>query len=191
MPYSSAALDDVSEALIRSVPLGRCLDVGPGAGKYGRLVRSIHRSADIKAIELDADYIEQFKLRDVYDEVLCGPAGLLFDGDLDAAYDLVIIGDCLEHMRKSEGVDLLNFLAYRSKYILVVYPVRWIQGSWEGHRSEAHISVWSESDFGWLDHVSISRGGLVAVAMNGFLREEGAEPGVEEILAGFVAAGAG
>jgi hypothetical protein len=190
MPYSSAALDDVSETLIRSVSPARCLDVGPGAGKYGRLVRSIHQSADIVAVEIDAAYIEQFRLRDVYDEVLCGPASLLFDRDLDAAYDLVIIGDCLEHMRKSEGVDLLNFLAYRSKYILVVYPIRWIQGSWDGHRSEAHISVWSEADFNWLDHVSIRRSELVAVAMNGFLRDEGVEPGVEEILAGFVTAGA-
>lgn len=191
MPYSSAALDDVSEALIGSVALGRCLDVGPGAGKYGRLVRRLHPSADIVAIEIDADYIEQFGLREVYDEVLCGPASLLFDGDLDSAYDLVIIGDCLEHMKKSEGVDLLNFLAYRSKYILVVYPVRWIQGAWGGHRSEAHISVWSESDFSWMDHVSIRRGELIAVAMNGFLREEGTEPGVEEILAAFATAGAG
>jgi hypothetical protein len=190
MPYSRAALDDVSEALIRSMPLGRCLDIGPGAGKYGKLVRSIHQSADISAIEIDADYIEQFGLREVYDAVLCGPASLLFDGDLDAVYDLVIIGDCLEHMKKSEGVDLLNFLAYRSKYIFVVYPVRWIQGSWNGHRSEAHISVWSEADFNWLDHVSIRRAELVAVAMNGFLRDERVEPGVEEILAGFVTAGA-
>jgi len=190
MPYSRAALDDVSETLIRGVSLGRCLDVGPGAGKYGRLVRSIHRSAKILAIEIDAAYIEQFRLRDIYDEVLCGPASLLFGQDLDAAYDLVIIGDCIEHMKKSEGTDLLNFLAYRSKYIFVIYPVRWIQGSWHGHRSEAHVSVWSEADFAWLDHVSVKRDELVAVAMNGFLRNEAVEPGVEEILAEFLTASA-
>lgn len=189
MPYSSAALDDVSEALIRSLPLARCLDIGPGSGKYGKLIRAIHPSASVGAIEIDAAYIDEFGLRDIYDTVLCGPASLLFDGDLDAAYDLVIIGDCIEHMRKSEGIDLLNFLAYRSKYILVVYPVCWIQGSWGGHRSEAHISVWSEADFSWLDHISIKRGGLVAVAMNGFLRDDRSEPGVEEILAGFARTG--
>jgi hypothetical protein len=190
MPYSSAALDQVSETLIRNLPLGRCLDIGPGAGKYGKLVRSIHPSAHTMAIEIDAEYIDRFELRAVYDEVLCGPASLLFDGDLDIAYDLVIIGDCLEHMRKSEGVDLLNFLAYRSKYIFVVYPVRWIQGSWGGHRSEAHISVWSESDFAWLDNVTVRSAELVAVAMNGFQQVEGVDSPVGEILADFTAPGA-
>jgi hypothetical protein len=189
MPYSDAALDDVAEVLIRSMSLNLCLDIGPGAGKYGRLIRSSHPAAHIMAIEIDADYIDEFRLHDTYDQVLCGPASLLFNEHLDGVYDLVIIGDCLEHMKKSEGTDLLNFLAYRSKYIFVVYPLRWIQGSWKGHRSEAHISVWSEADFNWLDHVSIRRGQMVAVAMDGFLRDKEGEPGVEQILARFARTG--
>lgn len=62
----------------------------------------------------------------------------------------MIIGDCIEHMRKSEGLDLLNFLIYRSKHIVVVYPDRFQQDDWEGHAAEAHISTWSKADFeGW------------------------------------------
>ena len=51
-------------------------------------------------------------------------------------FDLVIIGDCIEHMRKSDGVDLLNFLMYRSGYICVIYPEAYIQDDWDGHAAE-------------------------------------------------------
>ena len=62
-------------------------------------------------------------------------------------YDLVIIGDCIEHMRKSDGLDLLNFLIYRSGYICVVYPAEYVQDDCEGHAAEAHISTWGLEDF--------------------------------------------
>ena len=53
----------------------------------------------------------------------------------------------LEHFRKSRGVDLLDYLYYRTKHILLVIPVDYVQGSWEGHGAEAHISVWRPEDF--------------------------------------------
>jgi hypothetical protein len=50
-------------------------------------------------------------------------------------------------MRKSAGIDLLNFLIYRAGYICVIYPDRYVQDDWEGHAAEAHISTWSLADF--------------------------------------------
>jgi hypothetical protein len=47
--------------------------------------------------------------------------------DVGRTYDAVILGDCIEHMRKSVGLDLLNFLVYRSSIIVVKFPVQMIQ----------------------------------------------------------------
>ena len=91
---------------------------------------------------------------------------------MDETYDLVVIGDCIEHMRKSEGVDLLNFLIYRCKYILIHYPDRYVQGSVDGHIHEAHISVWSEHDFSGFDYLLIKNGFIHSYAVNGFLQKQ-------------------
>jgi len=53
--------------------------------------------------------------------------------DLGRTYDAVILGDCIEHMRKSVGLDLLNFLVYRSRIIVVKFPVQMIQDPYQGH----------------------------------------------------------
>ena len=82
----------------------------------------------------------------------------LIDKAIDSTYDLVIIGDCIEHMKKSEGIDLLNFLVYRSKYILIHYPNEYIQGTVDDHIHEAHISIWHESDFQAFDYKFIKNG---------------------------------
>jgi len=150
MPVSSDAFNDlVSHVLARLRP-GRVCDIGSGAGKYGKLVRSLSSQLDFPvhctAIEIDAQYVEQFALRQLYDEVVAGDALDLLKTPR-ARFDVVIIGDCIEHMRKSHAIDLLNFLVYRAGYILVLWPDEAIQDDWEGHAAEAHISTWSVDDF--------------------------------------------
>lgn len=104
-------------------------------------------STKLTGIELDLSYVEKFDLRKYYDELVIGPAIDLLK-NVYRRFDLVIIGDCIEHMRKSEGVDLLNFLIYRSAYIMVIYPEAFRQDDWDGaHIQEAHISTWGPSDF--------------------------------------------
>ena len=65
---------------------------------------------------------------------------------------MAIIGDCIEHLPKSAGLDLLNFLTYRAAYTIIVLPEAAIQNTVDNVLSEAHISVWSERDFAWHDN---------------------------------------
>ena len=153
MPYSSNAFDDSINTVVSLLQPATVCDIGPGAGKYGRIVR--HRAAEdgfstrVTAVEIDDSYVREFGLADIYDDIIIGDAVNLINSPR-LRFDLVIIGDCIEHMRKSAGVDLLSFLMYRAGYICVIYPDEYIQDDWEGHAAEAHISTWSAEDFkGW------------------------------------------
>jgi len=182
MPYSLSLFDDIAASLIKGIKVDFCLDIGAGAGKYGKLVRQYHPKSHLIAVEIESEYIEQFGLASIYDEVKCVSADSLIDPSSELAFDLVVFGDCLEHMRKSLGVDLINFFMYRTKYMLAIFPEGLIQGCWQGHLSEAHISVWSNSDFTPFDHVFIQRIRTDLVVINGYLLKR-VEPTVQELLA--------
>jgi hypothetical protein len=75
----------------------------------------------------------------------------------------------IEHLRKSVGLDLLNFLVYRARRIVVVFPLRYRQGTFDGRSQEAHISVWGQSDFHWCDASYQEREGIALVQIAGFI----------------------
>jgi len=151
MPYSAMVFDQMIAGLITMMKPTSVLDIGPGAGKYGLIVKALREGGmeieSLAAVEIDESYIEQFKLNDIYDMVQLGDAAMLPDVGPDAEWDLVILGDVLEHFRKSRGTDLMEYLYYRTKYIVLVVPIDYIQGAWEGHHAEAHISTWYPADF--------------------------------------------
>lgn len=170
MPNSSPIFDSELELYFREVRHASVLDVGAGEGKYGEMLRRAQPKIRLIAVELDPDYVEEYKLRDLYDEVWGRDAADLMN-DLDRTYDAVILGDCIEHMRKSVGLDLLNFLVYRSRIIVVKFPVQMIQDPYYGHKSEAHISVWSEHDFRGMDCVFVERDFICLAMVRGYLNQ--------------------
>jgi hypothetical protein len=170
MPYSSPIFDNELELYFREVRHSSVLDIGAGEGKYGEMLRRVQPKTKLIAVELDADYVEEYKLRDLYDEVWGRDAADLMN-DLGRTYDAVILGDCIEHMRKSVGLDLLNFLVYRSRIIVVKFPVQMIQDPYQGHTSEAHVSVWSEHDFRGMDCVFAERDYICLAMVRGYLNQ--------------------
>jgi hypothetical protein len=147
VPYSSDQFDTDIEAFLRAESASSYLDLGPGAGKYGRMIRRINPDALTAAVECDEEYVAHFKLEDIYDVVHHGRIETTFDDLPDLTADIVILGDVIEHLKKSDGVDLLNYLIYRCRYCLVVYPHKYVQYGWRGHKAEAHRSIWTEQDF--------------------------------------------
>jgi phospholipid N-methyltransferase len=170
MPYSVPTFDSELELYFRQVRHHSVLDIGPGEGKYGRMLRQVQPETKLIGVEIDPAYVEQYKLREVYDEIWNLDAAELIN-DPNRAFDAVIIGDCIEHMRKSMGVDLLNFLVYRSKLIIVKFPLQMIQNAWEGHKSEAHLSVWSEHDFRGMDAFFAERNFICLALIRGYLNQ--------------------
>lgn len=188
MPFSENTFDDMAYALVERTRVDCFLDIGAGNGKYGKLLKLLHPHSVRVAVEIERDYIERFALDTIYDEVLHMDAAHLIEARLEDTYDLVILGDCLEHMRKSVGVDLLSFLVYRVRHALIIYPERYLQGPWFGYRSEAHISNWSAHDFAGFDHLLLRRGTTAAVCINGYQLTT-SDPRVEEVLGDFLVPG--
>lgn len=151
MPGSFRNFDSVVAKLVGTLQPTRLLDIGCGAGKYGKLVAEHAPACRRIGVEAEGSYIEKFNLTSIYHEVRHGFAWPGLAGNTSECFDLAIIGDCIEHMPKSHGLDLLNFLTYRTQYIVVLAPEFAVQGSVNGVDSESHISVWSERDFQWHD----------------------------------------
>jgi len=148
MPYSSFIFNDAIKEIIKLLQPKTFLDIGAGAGKYGSIVREINPSVKTTAVEIEKDYIEKFNLSSLYDQIWNIPVSDITQPKyFDLNFDVIMVGDILEHLKKSEGVDLLNFLIYRCQWIIVEFPHRYLQNAVDGYSSEAHISVWTENDF--------------------------------------------
>lgn len=148
MPYSSNVFDKNIEEALRFIKPDILLDLGAGAGKYGLMARKNNFALKTIAVETESDYIEKFNLHSIYTEVWnTSCIDLIRPEHYGARFDVVIIGDLIEHLKKSDGVDLLNFLIYRSRWIVVQVPRHYVQNIVGGHSSEAHVSVWAETDF--------------------------------------------
>ena len=117
MPYSiSLGMNDFVKWTIEN-SIDTVLDIGAGSGKYAENLK--HKVKKIDAIEVFEHYINKFSLKDKYDNViLCD----VRDHN-DFNYDLVILGDVLEHMKRSEAVDLWSKISSQAKYAFISIPI--------------------------------------------------------------------
>lgn len=151
MPGSFPVFDAVVQQLIAHVAPRRAVDVGAGAGKYGRVLAAQAPECHRTAIEVEPAYAQQFGLAELYHEVVIDDARAWWRRTTADRFDLALLGDCLEHLPKSEGLDLLNALVYRCAWVVVLAPEFVVQDAVNGVASEAHVSVWSERDLHWHD----------------------------------------
>ncbi len=159
MPFhGTEALDPLIETWLRQCgDVERALDVGAGAGWRGRQMRAAWPGAEVVAYETEIDYVQQYGLKSIYDGIRTRDVMMLLDSDGTEHYDAVFLGDVIEHLKRSDGLDLLHYLVYRTRHLFVVYPERYVQDAWEGHNSEAHRSAWELSDFKLYDPLWTAR----------------------------------
>ncbi|MBP6851651.1 MAG: hypothetical protein KA164_08620 [Rhodoferax sp.] len=159
MPSSSSIFDNLAGNIIATAAPKTIVDIGAGAGKYGRIIRQIEKLCQLKihatAVEIDETYIRDYKLHEIYDDIISIDATQLLRQIPGIKGDMCILGDFIEHLPKSDGIDLLNYLLYRFSIVITVVPVDMYQGDWMGHAQEAHISLWYVNDFTTFPKVSI------------------------------------
>lgn len=168
MPHSDPTFDRVVCAFIRKHEAQHFLDIGAGSGKYAMLIRSCFPKATIIGVESEAAYVREFKLAKLYTKIVHERIEHFVETQPDFVTDIAIIGDCIEHLSKSAGIDLLHYLMYRTRYIIIVFPTAYIQYTWRNHRSEAHRSVWDKSDFVQFEHTFRKKGFMNMVIVTGY-----------------------
>jgi hypothetical protein len=146
---------------VRQLQPRSILDVGVGFGKYGVLFReyvdvwSAKNASETKrggwrlrleGIEVFEEYLSP--LHDyIYDQIHIGEADSVIDGL--GQYDVVFMGDVLEHFTKDAGRRMIQKLYdHADKCVLLTYP----RDAQErdgilGNPAEAHLSTWSAGDF--------------------------------------------
>lgn len=109
------------------------LDVGPGYGTYGNLLKPEFTNVD--AVEIWEKYIDQFNLKNIYKNVHVGD---ILDFDF-SNYDYLIIGDVLEHIALEDAQQLVKKICEQNKKCLIAVPYMYPQGSHEGNVYETHL----------------------------------------------------
>lgn len=137
------------------------LDVGCGYGKYGVLLREyLEPTPVVHGVEAWQPYVEQHKLRGIYDHLYVGDA-LDLSPSVVNVYGLVMMGDVIEHMPKDKA---LNFLTMCKGWVVIATPVHFFETHGDLPPTEAHVSHWSREDFestNRLDHYEESYGCII------------------------------
>lgn len=146
--------------LIRLVSPAKVLDVGVGFGRWGMICREFldvwqgkvfrdQWTTRVEGIEVFERNIDVYHAC-FYDHIYRADAyELLVQQKALNDYDLVILGDVLEHFAKPEANQLLRACWDISRYVLLNVPIGsdWPQGSEYGNVYETHRSEWSEDEF--------------------------------------------
>ena len=136
------------------------LDVGPGVGTYGKIVREVYPQIIVDCIEIYSPYIHQFSLWSIYDKVLCDD---IRKNNIVQDYDLVIFGDVLEHLNRDEATFVWNYWKPKAQFLWLSLPVKLVGRKWsygynqpaceyEINKNEQHMYDWGYeellADFG-------------------------------------------
>lgn len=122
---------------IREIDPKTVLDCGAGAGTYLDLIKAnLGYQTIVVGVEAWYPYIIKYDLEDRYD--------ILYPIDVrDMAsfqYDLVILGDILEHMSEDDAVLLWNRISEEAKYALISIPIiHYEQGAINDNPYEVHV----------------------------------------------------
>jgi len=134
MPTSySFFKEEVQKWFFTNISLNKkVLDVGPGMGTYSDLIREAGYKID--AVEIYKPYIEKYSLNEKYDNVFISD---ILDFDI-SEYDVIILGDVLEHIPLKEAQELIIKIKLENKQCLVAVPYMMPQGEHEGNIYETH-----------------------------------------------------
>jgi len=114
------------------------LDIGVGAGTYGRVLRELCPGVRLTGVEAWAPYVEEFDLHAIYDDLIIADVRHL---DVLPRADIVILGDVLEHMAEPDAVAVwaMARVAARKAVYLSIPIIRYPQGHLHGNPFEEHI----------------------------------------------------
>jgi hypothetical protein len=109
------------------------LDIGAGCGTYADFFRNHFYGMD--GVEIFEPYVDQFALREKYKNLFVQDA-TTFDFNY---YDLIIVGDILEHIEESEGIKFIERIYEKCNDLIIGIPFNSEQGIYEDNKYEIHL----------------------------------------------------
>lgn len=143
MPSSNLVLAPAILTMAAEVKPRRILDVGPGNGKYGLLVREYLPPLEtLTAVEAELRYLDSFPWLDKIYDVLIPADVVEMTVDFLAMFDLVLMLDVLEHLDREAAVALLRRIPGR---VIISTPRDFFQNpeADQGWETERHRSHWT------------------------------------------------
>ncbi len=144
--------------LVRKLNPHSILDIGVGFGRWGILFREFLEiweegkydgkwKRTIDGVEIFVPYIKDYHSY-FYNNIFKENA-LDFIKRTDNIYDLINLGDVVEHFTKDEGQQLIKLCLEKGKYVLITIPIgrHWKQDGTNDNPHEAHKSIWYNNDF--------------------------------------------
>ncbi len=144
--------------LIRSINPQKILDMGVGFGRWGILCREFlevwngktfpeNWNVHIDGVEIFPKNISEYH-RQFYSNIFIEDAYDFIVSSNDY-YDLIILGDVLEHFEKEIAKDFLRECITRSRFTMLNIPIGnyWKQDVKYGNESERHLSFWKLREF--------------------------------------------
>lgn len=111
----------------------KILDVGPGVGSYSDLLKFQYPNID--CCEIYEPYVNQYNLKSKYETVYVAN---ICDFEFDY-YDLIIMGDVLEHIEYDKAITLINKIYNKCEELIVCVPYNLPAGQYGGNVHEAHL----------------------------------------------------
>jgi trans-aconitate methyltransferase len=128
---------------------GNILDLGVGSGFYGRALHEIYPNIDIYGIEIWKNYIglnQTAHYKHIYiDNILSFDYNKIKDKNIE----LVIAGDVMEHLFKSDALNLFALLKTYFKWIVVTIPITVVEQGPDniyGNVHETHLHQWTVNE---------------------------------------------
>jgi hypothetical protein len=157
MPSSRYEHISDSVSLIVRLQPRSLLDVGCGFGRWGFLAREF---CDIFALRYDKkDWQTQIDAVEVFAGYLCDHHHYIYDNVYIqpiekfvanmGEYDVIYMGDVIEHIQKAEGMKTLQILRQKAKKaVIIALPLgsKWPQGKFLGNAYEEHRAIWTHKD---------------------------------------------
>ena len=168
MPESQQPSDGINHVHqeILKTPKVNVIDVGAGEGKWGKLLKG--KVDLVNGIEVWEPYIKKYNLLSLYD-TLHNVNMMEFKYD-DADYDVMILGDVLEHLKYEDAITFINEAKKHVATIYLIIPISLCvqDGSYYGNPFESHLYQWKDEElkelFGFKSiHVGFNPNGLVKI----------------------------
>jgi len=136
MPFSTSYFKEQTKNYIvkNYAKDAKILDIGAGAGTYSDMLKP-EGFSNLHCVEAFARYLDEYKLGEKYSKVFYGDVTKL---DIDFHYyDLIILGDVLEHINLEEAQKLLEKITKSD--VIVAVPFKSTQGIHFDNTYEIHL----------------------------------------------------